>query len=167
MLQHLFMKRQILQEITCSHCVAHYVPYGWTLWVTKPQSLITGNFTRIRKKQIFCFSGRCRVSEPSLLTQPHTHTSIISFSASNPPQISNPAPRCFSDIYLSKMAHTADVDFSFSRTVFLGTSKAAGINLALFSITEHQRHLTDAEQRFGLKLGESFLTCLTPDQGKR
>lgn len=73
------------------------------------------------------------------------------FSVSNPLQLLSPAPHCFSDISLSKIALPGDVDFSFSATVFLSTSKAAGIKLALFNITQHQRHLTDAEeQRFGL-----------------
>lgn len=71
--------------------------------------------------------GCCRGFEPP-------DTSIVS-SASNPPQVFNPASHCFSSISLSKMALPADVDFSISPTVFLSTSKAAGIKLALFSIT--------------------------------
>lgn len=109
---------------------------------------------------------RVRALTASPLTQPHTDTSLI-FSASNPPQIFNPAPHCFSDISLTKMALPADVDFSFSATVFLSTSKAAGIKLALFSIIQHQRHLTDAEeQRFRLNVGRKLSNVSNAEMGK-
>lgn len=109
---------------------------------------------------------RVRALTSSPLTQPHTDTSLI-FSASNPPQIFNPAPHCFSDISLTKMALPADVDFSFSATVFLSTSKAAGIKLALFSIIQHQRHLTDAEeQRFRLNVGRKLSNISNAKMGK-
>lgn len=109
---------------------------------------------------------RVRALTSSPLTQPHTDTSLI-FSASNPPQIFNPAPHCFCDISLTKMALPADVDFSFSATVFLSTSKAAGIKLALFSIIQHQRHLTDAEeQRFRLNVGRKLSNVSSAEMGK-
>lgn len=93
-------------------------------------------------------------------------TSIISFSASSPPHLFNPAPHCFSDISLSKTVLPADVDFSFSATVFLSTSKAAGIKLALFSTTQHQRHLTDAEeQRFRLDIGRKLSNAPSTEIG--
>jgi len=65
------------------------------------------------------------------------------------------------------MALPADVDFSFSTTVFLSTSKAAGIKLALLSITRHQRHLTDAEeQRFGVDVGKKLSNALSSKTGE-
>lgn len=46
-------------------------------------------------------------------------TFIVSFTASNPPQVFNPASHCFSSISLSKMALPADVDFCIlSSSVF-------------------------------------------------
>lgn len=67
------------------------------------------------------------------------------------PRLSVLSLHCTSDISPSKMALPTDVDFSSSAGVFLSTGEAAGIKLALFSVIQHQRLLTDAEeQRFGL-----------------
>lgn len=59
--------------------------------------------------------------------------------------------------FLSQRWHFQLMLIFLSLQVFLSTSKAAGIKLALFSITQHQRHLTDAEeQRFGLDVGRKL-----------
>lgn len=68
--------------------------------------------------------GCCRGFEPP-------DSFIVSFSASNPPQIFNPASHCSSSISLSKMALPADVDFSISQTVFKGEKPKQGFTQPL------------------------------------
>lgn len=74
-----------------------------------------------------------------------------------PPSDFQPCTPADTLTFLSQRWHFQLMLIFLPLQVFLSTSKAAGIKLALFSITQHQRHLTDAEeQRFGLDVGRKL-----------
>lgn len=74
-----------------------------------------------------------------------------------PPSDFQPCTPAATLTFLSQRWHFQLMLIFLPLQVFLSTSKAAGIKLALFSITQHQRHLTDAEeQRFGLDVGRKL-----------
>lgn len=79
------------------------------------------------------------------------------FLCLQPPSDFQPCPPTAALTFLSQRWHFQLMLIFLPLQVFLSTSKAAGIKLALFSITQHQRHLTDAEeQRFGLDVGRKL-----------